>query len=174
MSYEDIRYEVAGGRATITIDRPDRLNAFRGQTMLELCEAFEAAADDESVGVIVFTGAGDRAFCVGGDVQEPTRTMKEKRAGHIIGPRLAAAMRNNGKPIICRVRGWCIGGGNELNMVSDLTITDTTGRFGQAGPKIGSAPLWWGCQLIPARRRRARCCSSPAGTPHRRPWRWAW
>ena len=150
MAYEDILYEVAGGRATITINRPERLNAFRGQTMLELCDAFERSADDESVGVIVFTGAGDRAFCVGGDVREPTRTMKEKRAGHIIGPRLASAMRNNGKPIICRVRGYCIGGGNELNMVSDLTITDTTGRFGQAGPKIGNAPLWWGCQLIPA------------------------
>lgn len=150
MGYQDILYEVAGGRATITINRPERLNAFRGQTMLELCDAFERAADDESVGVIVFTGAGDRAFCVGGDVQEPTRTMREKRAGHIIGPRLAAAMRNNGKPILCRVRGYCIGGGNELNMMSDLTLTDTTGRFGQAGPKIGSAPLWWGCQLIPA------------------------
>ena len=148
--YEDVLYEVGGGRATITINRPDRLNAFRGLTMLELCYAFERAADDESVGVIVFTGAGDRAFCVGGDVREPTRTMKEKRAGHIIGPRLAAAMRNNGKPIICRVRGYCIGGGNELNIVSDLTITDTTGVFGQAGPKIGSAPLWWGCQLMPA------------------------
>jgi 2-ketocyclohexanecarboxyl-CoA hydrolase len=75
VAFEDILYEVGAGRATITINRPDRLNAFRGQTMLELCEAFEAAADDESVGVIVFTGAGDRAFCVGGDVQEPTRTM---------------------------------------------------------------------------------------------------
>ncbi len=148
--YEDILYAVAGGRATITINRPERLNAFRGQTLLELCDAFERSADDESVGVIVFTGAGERAFCVGGDVREPTRTMKEKRAGHIIGPRLAAAMRNNGTPIICRVRGYCIGGGNELNMVSDLTITDTTGVFGQAGPKIGSAPLWWGCQLMPA------------------------
>ena len=150
MAYEDILYEVGAGRATITINRPERLNAFRGQTMVELCEAFEAAADDESVGVIVFTGAGERAFCVGGDVREPTRTMAEKRQGHIVGPRLASAIRNNGKPIICRVRGYCIGGGNELNMISDLTITDTTGRFGQAGPKIGSAPLWWGCQLIPA------------------------
>ncbi len=148
--YEDVLYEVGGGRATITINRPERLNAFRGRTMLELCDAFERAADDQSVGVIVFTGAGDRAFCVGGDVREPTRTMKEKRAGHIIGPRLAAAIRNNGKPIICRVRGYCIGGGNELNIVSDLTIADTTGVFGQAGPKIGSAPLWWGCQLMPA------------------------
>ncbi len=150
MGYEDILYEVAGGRATITINRPERLNAFRTRTMLELCDAFERSADDESVGVVVFTGAGERAFCVGGDVREPTRTMKEKRAGHIVGPRLASAMRNNGKPILCRVRGYCIGGGNELNMVSDLTITDSTGRFGQAGPKIGSAPLWWGCQLIPA------------------------
>jgi naphthoate synthase/2-ketocyclohexanecarboxyl-CoA hydrolase len=100
--------------------------------------------------VIVFTGAGERAFCVGGDVQEPTRTMAEKRAGHVIGPRLASAMRNNGKPILCRVRGYCIGGGNELNMISDLTISGESGRFGQAGPKIGNAPLWWGCQLIPA------------------------
>jgi dihydroxynaphthoic acid synthetase len=150
VAYADIAYGVGGGRATITINRPERLNAFRTRTMLELCEAFERSADDESVGVIVFTGAGERAFCVGGDVREPTRTMREKRAGHVLGPRLASAMRNNGKPIICRVRGYCIGGGNELNMVSDLTVTDTTGRFGQAGPRIGSAPLWWGCQLIPA------------------------
>ena len=150
MYYEDILYEVGGGRATITINRPEKLNAFRGRTILELCDAFERAGDDEAVGVIVFTGAGERAFCVGGDVMEPTRTMQEKRQGHILGPRLASSMRNNGTPIICRVRGWCIGGGNEFNIMSDLTITDTTGRFGQAGPKIGSAPLWWGCQLMPA------------------------
>ena len=150
MVYEDILYEVGAGRATITINRPDRLNAFRGRTIEELCDAFERAADDEAVGVIVFTGAGERAFCVGGDVREPTRTMAEKRRGHILGPRLASAMRNNGKPIICRVRGWCIGGGNELNMISDLTISGASGRFGQAGPKIGNAPLWWGCQLITA------------------------
>ena len=158
MSYEDILYEVGGGRATITINRPERLNAFRGQTMLELCDAFERSADDEGVGVVVFTGAGDRAFCVGGDVREPTRTMAEKRVGHIVGPRLAAAMRNNGTPILCRVRGYCIGGGNELQMISDLTISGTSGRFGQAGPKIGNAPLWWGSQLIPAvvREKRAR------------------
>jgi len=150
MDYEDILYEVGGGRVTITINRPEKLNAFRGRTILELCDAFERAGDDEAVGVIVFTGAGERAFCVGGDVMEPTRTMQEKRQGHILGPRLASSMRNNGTPIICRVRGWCIGGGNELNIMSDLTTTDTTGRFGQAGPKIGSAPLWWGCQLMPA------------------------
>ncbi|MGD9697025.1 MAG: enoyl-CoA hydratase-related protein [Thermoleophilia bacterium] len=148
--YEDILYEVGDGRATITINRPDRLNAFRVQTVRELAEAFEAAADDESVGVIVFTGAGERAFCVGGDVRDPTRGTVEKRALHHIHDRLGNAIRNNGKPIIVKVRGYCIGGGNELNVLCDLTISGESGRFGQAGPKIGSAPLWWGCQLLPA------------------------
>jgi naphthoate synthase/2-ketocyclohexanecarboxyl-CoA hydrolase len=150
LSYEDILYEAGGGRATITLNRPDRLNAFRVQTIAELCEAFEAAADDEAVGVIVFTGAGERAFCVGGDVREPTRTAAEKRHLHHLHDRLAMAIRNNGKPIILRVRGYCIGGGNELNVLCDLTISGASGRFGQAGPRIGSAPLWWGCQLLPA------------------------
>ena len=149
-SFEDILYEVAGGRATITINRPDRLNAFRSQTIRELAEAFEAAADDEAAGVIVFTGAGDRAFCVGGDVRDPTRTLAQKRALHHLHDRLGLAIRNNGKPIVVKVRGYCIGGGNELNVLCDLTITGESGRFGQAGPKIGSAPLWWGCQLLPA------------------------
>ena len=98
VAYEDILYEVAGGRATITINRPERLNAFRGRTMLELCDAFERSADDEAVGVIVLTGAGERAFCVGGDVREPTRTMAEKRAGHIVGPRLAAPCATTASP----------------------------------------------------------------------------
>ena len=149
MAYEDILYEVRDGRATITINRPDRLNAFRVQTIRELAEAFEAAADDEAVGVIVFTGAGERAFCVGGDVREPTRTAAEKRGLHHLHDRLGVAIRNNGKPIIVRVRGYCIGGGNELNVLCDLTISGASGRFGQAGPRIGSAPLWWGCQLLP-------------------------
>jgi naphthoate synthase/2-ketocyclohexanecarboxyl-CoA hydrolase len=147
--FEDVLYEVADGRATITINRPDRLNAFRRQTVRELAEAIEAAADDEAVGVIVFTGAGEKAFCVGGDVRDPTRTAAEKRNLHHLHDRLGLAIRNNGKPIIVKVRGYCIGGGNELNVLCDLTISGESGRFGQAGPKIGSAPLWWGCQLLP-------------------------
>jgi len=149
-SFEDILYEVADGRATVTINRPDRLNAFRPQTIRELAEAFEAAADDEAVGVIVFTGAGERAFCVGGDVREPTSTMAQKRGLHHLHDRLGLAIRNNGKPILLKVRGYCIGGGNELNVICDLTIAGESAKFGQAGPRIGSAPLWWGCQLLPA------------------------
>jgi len=150
VAYEDIIYETGDGRATITINRPERLNAFRMQTIIEMGEAFERAADDESVGVVILTGAGERAFCVGGDVADPTRTAAEKRHLHTLSHRVANAIRNNGKPVIAKVRGYCIGGGNELNVMCDLTLSGESGRFGQAGPKIGSAPLWWGCQLMPA------------------------
>jgi dihydroxynaphthoic acid synthetase len=150
MDFDDILYEVDGARATITLNRPEKLNAFRTQTLEELCVAFEHAADDDAIGVIVFTGAGERAFCVGGDVADPTRTIQQKRHVHHVGDRLVSAIRNNGKPIIVKVRGYCIGGGNELNVMCDLTISGESAKFGQAGPKIGSAPLWWGCQLMPA------------------------
>lgn len=158
MSYEDILVERTDGRLTLTINRPDRLNAFRGQTLMELTDALERAADDEGVGVIVLTGAGDRAFCAGGDVQDPSTTITQKRAGNHMVDRLGLAMRNNGKPLIARIRGYCIGFGNELNIVCDLSITGESGRFGQAGPKIGTAPLWWGCQYMPfvVREKRAR------------------
>lgn len=147
--YDDILWDVDGGRATITINRPERLNAFRSQTIAELVDAFERAAVDEMIGVIVLTGAGQRAFCVGGDVMDPNRTLAEKRHSHHLADRLAVAMRGNGKPIIARIQGYCIGGGNELNMVCDLSISGVSGVFGQAGPKIGTAPLWWGCQYAP-------------------------
>lgn len=150
MAYEDIIYETGDGRATVTINRPERLNAFRMKTIIEMGDALERAADDESVGVVILTGAGERAFCVGGDVADPTRTAAEKRHLHTLSHRVANAIRNNGKPVIAKVRGYCIGGGNELNVMCDLTLSGESGRFGQAGPKIGSAPLWWGCQLMPA------------------------
>ena len=150
MAYEDIIYETGDGRATVTINRPERLNAFRMKTIIEMGDALERVADDESVGVVILTGAGERAFCVGGDVADPTRTAAEKRHLHTLSHRVANAIRNNGKPVIAKVRGYCIGGGNELNVMCDLTLSGESGRFGQAGPKIGSAPLWWGCQLMPA------------------------
>ena len=134
-SFEDILYEVGAGRATITINRPERLNAFRVKTIPELCEAFETAADDEAVGVIVFRGAGERAFCVGGDVRDPTRTAAQKRGLHHLHDRLASAIRNNGKPIIVAVHGYCIGGGNELNVLCDLTISGDLGALWPGRPE---------------------------------------
>ena len=175
--FEDVLYEVADGRATITINRPDRLNAFRRQTVRELAEAFEAAADDEAVGVIVFTGAGEKAFCVGGDVRDPTRTAAEKRNLHHLHDRLGLAIRNNGKPIIVKVRGYCIGGGNELNVLCDLTISGASGRSGRRAPRSARRPCGGAascCRSPSARRRRARSSTSPASTAPRRPSRWAW
>jgi naphthoate synthase/2-ketocyclohexanecarboxyl-CoA hydrolase len=156
-----VDYLVSRSRANGLIGDPtrdDRYTYGHGFSMMFLSQVLgeEEDADrrqtliDVLTRAVVFTGAGERAFCVGGDVRDPTRTAAQKRGLHHLHDRLAVAIRNNGKPIIVKVHGYCIGGGNELNVLCDLTISGESGRFGQAGPKIGSAPLWWGCQLMPA------------------------
>jgi naphthoate synthase/2-ketocyclohexanecarboxyl-CoA hydrolase len=144
----DVRVEVDGGRQTVTIDRPHRLNALRTQTLRELCDAFARAWDDPAVGVVVLTGAGDRAFTVGGDVREPTRTEGEKREQVRLFLTLGELIRGCGVPVVLRVRGWCIGAGHELNVLSDLTISGESGVFGQAGTRLGWAPAWWSAQVL--------------------------
>lgn len=146
----DVLFRLEAGVATITINRPEVYNAFRNQTLDELTDAFEQANRDEAAGVIVLTGAGGRAFCTGGDVKEedsfdPVRG----RAHHRRLLRLAEAIRNGGKPVIAAVRGYCLGGGNSLALLCDLTIATESSRFGQVGPKMGSSPLWWSTQLLP-------------------------
>jgi naphthoate synthase/2-ketocyclohexanecarboxyl-CoA hydrolase len=148
--WTDIRVERGGARATITIDRPDRLNAVRARTLEELCRAMEGAADDPRVGVVVLTGAGDRAFCVGGDVREPSSTARDKRRFASLGQRFGEAIRTLGVPLILRVRGYCIGMGHEINVLADLTLSGTSGRFGQAGTRLGWAPTWWAAQRLAA------------------------
>ena len=145
---EDLLLDRSGGRLTVTINRPDRLNALRTQTVRELCEAFEEAAVDPAIGVVVLTGAGDRAFCVGGDVRDPTGSEREKREQVGLYLRLGEAMRTCGVPILLRVRGWCIGAGHELNVIADLTISGESGMFGQAGTRLGWAPVWWTAQAL--------------------------
>lgn len=150
MSYQDILYTAEDGVATITINRPEKRNAFRAETLDELISAFRAAEEDRSVGVIVLTGAGDKAFCAGGDInwEEDSDMM----GAHQLARRsviLSMIMRGCGKPVIARVRGFAIGGGNELNLLCDLTVASEDSTFGQAGPKMGSVPIWWGTQLLP-------------------------
>ncbi len=147
-AFDDLIVRREDGRMTIIINRPDRLNAMRTQTLRELVEAFELAADDEGVGVVVLTGAGDRAFCVGGDVRDPTRTAVEKRHQAHWFSRLGEMIRTCGVPVIVRVRGYCIGAGNEMNLIADLTISGTSGVFGQAGTRLGWAPAWWTAQNL--------------------------
>jgi 2-ketocyclohexanecarboxyl-CoA hydrolase len=131
--YEDILYEVDAAVAKITINRPSRMNAFRGETMDELKHAFERAAADHSVGVVVLTGAGDKAFCAGGDVHwEAGGGLK----GHDF--HLGEQIVDHPKPVIARVSGYCIGGGNHLAYFCDFTIAADHSIFGQNGPRVGS------------------------------------
>jgi naphthoate synthase/2-ketocyclohexanecarboxyl-CoA hydrolase len=159
MTYTDIIYTVADSVATITINRPEKRNAFREETLDELIDAFSTAEADRGVGVIVLTGAGDKAFCSGGDIawedaSDPTGAARLNRRTS----NLSLIMRGCGKPVIARVRGYAVGGGNELQMICDLTIASEDSKFGQAGPKMGSVPVWWGTQLLPriVGERRAR------------------
>ena len=146
--YTDIILDVTGGRATITINRPERLNALRTTTLRELCDALAAVSDDPEVGVLVLRGAGERAFCVGGDVREPTRSEREKREQVRLYLQLGESLRCCGMPVVLRVRGYCIGAGHEINVIADLTISGESGVFGQAGTRLGWAPTWWAAQML--------------------------
>lgn len=129
----DILYDVSHGIATITINRPKRLNAMTGHTVDELSQALAMAATDKAVGVIVLTGQGDRAFSVGGDVEW-------EAAGGLAGLnyRLGQEIVENPKPIIARVNGYAIGGGNHLAYFCDFTIASDVSIFGQNGPRVGA------------------------------------
>ncbi|GAB3431257.1 enoyl-CoA hydratase-related protein [Actinophytocola sediminis] len=150
VAYQDIIYAAADHVATITINRPEKRNAFREETLDELIDAFRAAEADTSIGVIVLTGAGDKAFCSGGDIEwEHAST---PAGAHQLARRttmLAMIIRGCGKPVIARVHGFAVGGGNELQLLCDLTVATEDSRFGQSGPKMGSVPIWWGTQLLP-------------------------
>ena len=150
-NYEDMLYEVAGGVATITINRPDRLNALRQSSMVEMADAINRSNRDDGVGVIVITGAGERAFCAGGDLGSvaSSDTGGRNTLGQEELMMWLAAFRQCGKPTIAKVRGYCIGLGNELNLLCDLTIAGESAQFGQAGPEVGSVPMVGGTQLLP-------------------------
>lgn len=151
--YTDIIYEhdAAGeGIAKITINRPEKRNAFRPETVQELIDAFSRARDDERIGVILFTGAGDKAFCSGGD-----QTVRGE--GGYVGkdsiPRLNVLdlqrlIRIIPKPVIALVAGYAIGGGHVLHVVCDLTIAADNAIFGQTGPRVGSFDGGYGSNLL--------------------------
>lgn len=148
--YEDIWYDSAGGIAKITINRPEVRNAFRPKTLFELADAFNVARDDPSVGVIIFTGAGDLAFCSGGDqrVRGDDGYVGDDGIGRLNVLDLQIQMRRLPKPIIAMVAGYAIGGGHILHLVSDLTIAADNARFGQTGPKVGSFDGGYGAGLL--------------------------
>ena len=135
MTFTDILYDATDGVATITINRPEALNALRTVTVTELIEAFRRADDDPTIGVAILTGSGDRAFCVGADQKELVSKLDAQGWRAIARDLrdLFATMRGAGIPIIAAVKGWCIGGGHELHCFADITVADENARFGQVG-----------------------------------------
>jgi 2-ketocyclohexanecarboxyl-CoA hydrolase len=148
MDYQDLIVERRGGAEWITINRPGRLNAFRGRTCDELIHALQRAAWDREVGSIVLAGAGDKAFCTGGDQSAHEGQYDGRGTIGLPMEELHAALRDAPKPVIARVQGYAIGGGNVLATLCDLTIASERAVFGQVGPKVGSVDPGYGTALL--------------------------
>lgn len=150
--FTDIIYEKAVGEgiAKITINRPDRRNAFRSLTIKELKRAFDDARDDSAVGVIILTGKGTKAFCSGGDQALRTKDGYTDPAdvGRLNVLDLQVQIRRLPKPVIAMVAGYAVGGGHILHMVCDLTIAADNAIFGQTGPKVGSFDAGYGSSIM--------------------------
>jgi naphthoate synthase len=139
-TFQDILYEKADGIAKVTINRPDVRNAFRPLTVREMIEAFDDAREDPEVGVVILTGAGDEAFCSGGDqrVRGAAGYVGDDQVPRLNVLDLQKKIRALPKPVVAMVAGYAIGGGHVLHVVCDLTIAAENARFGQTGPKVGS------------------------------------
>ncbi len=149
-NYEDITYEHDGGTAIITINRPHRYNAFRGKTVEELIGAFRKAWADNGVQAVILTGAGDKAFCTGGDVKQRAETgdYGPTESGMFEIGNLHKVIRDIPKPVIAAVNGVAVGGGHVLHVLCDLSIASSTARFGQAGPRVGSFDAGFGSAYL--------------------------
>lgn len=153
LGFTDIRYGKDGWVATVTIDRPDAYNAYTAHTLTELAAAFRDASRDDHIAVVVLTGAGDTAFCTGGDVKEYAAeyTKRPRDYWKYMGLFIDAvdAIRSCGKPTIARVNGMAVGGGNEMNLACDLAIAADHARFRQVGVQVGSVAAGGATQWLP-------------------------
>ncbi len=149
--FEDVLYHKQQGMAKITINRPERRNAFRPKTINEMMDALGDARMDERIGVIIITGAGDQAFCSGADQNNRGHAGYADDAG---GPErfdmfeLQRRIRSCPKPVIAMVAGFAVAGGHVLHMVCDLTIAADNAQFGQAGPRVGSFDAGFGAAYM--------------------------
>lgn len=148
--YKDILYEVVDQVAWITINRPHVLNACRELTLDEIAAAIRSTRDDPSIACAVITGAGERAFCSGGDFASMMR-LNWVVASHWNDRMLNCAMtiRNVSIPVIAMVNGWCMGGGNELALWCDIVVASDNAVFGQTGAKVGACPTVGATQYLP-------------------------
>src|SRR5204863_4018228 len=149
-TFSDITYAVADSAAVVTINRPERYNAFTARTVEELIAAFRLAWVDRSVAAIILTGAGDKAFCTGGDVKQRAETgdYGPTESGMFEIDAFHKLIRDIPKPVIAAVNGVAIGGGHVFHVLCDLTIASETARFGQAGPRVGSFDAGFGTAYL--------------------------
>jgi naphthoate synthase len=149
-TYGDILYQHWSGVAKITINRPEVRNAFRPETVRELIDAFHRAHLDPSIGVIILTGAGDLAFCSGGDqrIRGDGGYRDSEGVEHLNVLELQRQIRTLPKPVVAMVAGYAIGGGHVLHLICDLTIAADNARFGQTGPQVGSFDGGFGAGLM--------------------------
>jgi 2-ketocyclohexanecarboxyl-CoA hydrolase len=148
MDYKDILYETRGAAAWITINRQEKYNAFRGATCEELIHAINKAGWDKSIAAIVLTGAGEKAFCTGGDQSAHDGGYDGRGTIGLPVEELQSSIRDVPKPVIARVNGFAIGGGNVLVTCCDLAIAGSRAVFGQVGPKVGSVDPGFGTALL--------------------------
>lgn len=149
-NYTDILYSVEDTTAIITINRPERYNAFRGRTVDELIDAFRSAWTHKAVRCIILTGSGDKAFCSGGDVKQRAETgdYGPTKSGMLEMDLLHRLIRDVPKPVIAAVNGVAIGGGHVLHVICDISIASDTALFGQAGPRVGSFDAGFGTAFL--------------------------
>ena len=151
--FTEILYDKRDWVATVTINRPDKYNAYTYRTLQEMTQAFRDAAWDDQIAVIVLTGAGDKAFCTGGDVKEYADEYTERPRDYWKWMGLFVEchdmLRNIGKPTIARLNGMVVGGGNEFNMACDLAIAADHVRIRQVGTEVGSVAAGGATQWLP-------------------------
>jgi 2-ketocyclohexanecarboxyl-CoA hydrolase len=146
--YKDLLFEVRDSVARITINRPDKYNAFTPDTCEELIDALKRAGWDKTIGVIVLTGAGDKAFCTGADQSTHEGSYGGRGTLGLPIEEVQSLIRDVPKPVIARVQGFAIGGGNVLATLCDFTIASEKAVFGQVGPKVGSVDPGFGTAYL--------------------------
>jgi len=152
-AFGEVRYEKAGGIGRITIDRPQRYNAYSTVCLEELAAAFRDAAFDDAVGAVVLTGSGDRAFCTGGDVKEYADSYVSTPRDYWKYMALFRAYIDSilscGKPVVARINGMAVGGGNESVAACDLAVAAEHAYLGQVGVRVGSVACGGATQWLP-------------------------
>lgn len=150
LGFQDVLYHHAEGLAKITINRPEVRNAFRPETVEELSQAFRRAHLDADIGAIILTGAGDLAFCSGGDqrIRGDSGYRNSQGVEHLNVLELQRQIRTLPKPVVAMIAGYAIGGGHVLHLICDLSIAAENARFGQTGPRVGSFDGGLGAGLL--------------------------